>query len=685
MKLGRKAQACALLALICMQAVVASPIPQNFLKGIDCKGICKRQATAAVLGKADISCPDGYTLEQDKLGLPHCVRRINMDCPKGTFLNEASGTCCPPEDLCFPSLAGVCPHGTIVRTNCSSSVRIGKNGLPTPQGQTVSVVTANQVNDMAVSKMLMDQALKKPESGAKQPEVKAAAAKHAVPKAAPAHAASAHAAPAHDVKEPADAATHGRKLKLLETLANPAVTVNAERFQPLIVLPKPPVSFNVPDYAEVTIPEPVRFPRPQGPLVILPKPPLEFIPPNIDITVPDVHIPQRDFIVPVLPVPPVSFFEPKLDLDVGGLNLQRKIAVIDASRLGSRTAFEVNVPPIRIPVPDPVQVEVIPPGQTIVDLTPFGSEDNTVVQLPDWKINLPDPVEVIPEPGKVHVVNFGAAQTGPVYEFALGGLPQRNKIDITLPKVNFTGVTLPGNRNKDLVIVNVKEPDMPPNHRIKVTVDESRAGLNNFPLPVKVNGLIPNTTNVNLVSLPPIAIPDLGTIVTVDARHNSTAPRIDLQMPDLEVVRVQLPDPPKLGRDVKIVMPGIDLNRYVPAGIFPGDDGGLNLTTTVIDAKLPSFNVIPALNKPLIKPGGFAIGTKGNGAGKGAWGVQVSVEDQMTGGSPLSPIQIGGPLPPDSAIGIVRDAIVAALDPTSGQYCNNRCCPACKPDRKSVV
>lgn len=277
-------------------------------------------------------------------------------------------------------------------------------------------------------------------------------------------------------------------------------------------------------------------------------------------------------------------------MDAGGLNIQRKIAVIDASRLGPRTAFEVNIPPIKVPIPDPVQVrrrgaralarprlafggggprgggrggragrpfavcrraaagqqpapgrartvparrprshthpaarrpapsppqppqvEVIPPGQTIVDLTPFGSEDNTVVALPDWKIKIPDPVHVIPEPGKVHVsapwaggalafagarraargpfqqppaaalqacapaphpsplprsysrrpapfsppplpppppqvVNLAAAQQGPVYEFKLPGLPQRNHIDINLPKVNFTGVTLPGER-----------------------------------------------------------------------------------------------------------------------------------------------------------------------------------------------------------------------------------------------
>jgi hypothetical protein len=61
-------------------------------------GASKGQTAGAVLGgKANLSCPAGYTLEQDKLGLPHCAKRTALDCPKGTFLNEASGTCCPPE------------------------------------------------------------------------------------------------------------------------------------------------------------------------------------------------------------------------------------------------------------------------------------------------------------------------------------------------------------------------------------------------------------------------------------------------------------------------------------------------------------------------------------------------------------------------------------------------------------
>jgi hypothetical protein len=116
----------------------------------------------------------------------------------------------------------------------------------------------------------------------------------------------------------------------------------------------------------------------------------------------------------------------------------------------------------------------------------------------------------------------------------------------------------------------------------------------------------------------------------------------------------------------------------VPAGILPGDDGGLNLTTTIVDAKLPSFNVIPALNKPFIKPGNFSLSTKGNGAGKGQWGVNVAVHDELYGSAPVSPIQLGGPLPSDSLFAVLRDAAVAQLDAESGEYCNNACCPACK-------
>jgi hypothetical protein len=60
-------------------------------------GVCKRQSTPAALGKAKLSCPDGYTLQQDKLGLNQCVKQTPQDCPKGTTLNEETGKCCPPE------------------------------------------------------------------------------------------------------------------------------------------------------------------------------------------------------------------------------------------------------------------------------------------------------------------------------------------------------------------------------------------------------------------------------------------------------------------------------------------------------------------------------------------------------------------------------------------------------------
>jgi hypothetical protein len=165
------------------------------------------------------------------------------------------------------------------------------------------------------------------------------------------------------------------------------------------------------------------------------------------VKAPDVQIPTRDIVVPILPVPPVTFLPPaSLRTNAGGLNIARKYAVIDASRLGPRTSFEVNLPS-PLDVGDfypPVQVEVKPPGQTVIDLSSFGPRDSTVVTLPNWNITLPDPVKVIPEPGHVRVVNLAGAQTGPVYEFNIPNLPERNKININLPKVNFTGVTLPG-------------------------------------------------------------------------------------------------------------------------------------------------------------------------------------------------------------------------------------------------
>ncbi|KIZ04837.1 hypothetical protein MNEG_3119 [Monoraphidium neglectum] len=665
MKLGRKAQACALLALICAQAAFANPIPQGLLKGLEFKGgASKGQTAGAVLGgKANLSCPAGYTLEQDKLGLPHCAKRTALDCPKGTFLNEASGTCCPPENLCFPSLAGVCPHGTIVKTNCTAKVKIG-NGLPTAKSVTSEIVQANKVNDPTYSTKLQASLAKKPESGAK---------------------------PADEEVEAEALSGHGRKLasiggSILTTLANPAVTVNAERFQPIVVLPKPILSFGVPASAAGGFPQdPVKFTRPRPPIVVLPRPPLEFIPPNINVKAPDVQIPTRDIVVPILPVPPVTFIPPaSLSTNAGGLNIARKYAVIDASRLGPRTSFEVNLPS-PLDVGDfypPVQVEVKPPGQTVIDLSSFGPRDSTVVTLPNWNITLPDPVKVIPEPGHVRVVNLAGAQTGPVYEFNIPNLPERNKININLPKVNFTGVTLPGSRDKDLVIVNLKNPDMPPRHMIKVTVDASKAGIANLPLPYKLKASGPNTTNINAVTLPPINFPDrIGNIVTIDARHNTTGPKLEVKgLPDIQVVSVTLPNPPKFGRDVNLTLPNIDLQHFVPAGIKPGDDGGLNLTTTVIEAKLPSFNVIPALNKPFIKPGNFSISTKGDGAGKGAWGLSVSVEDVMFGKpTPVAPIKIGGPIKSDSALGIIRDAVVSYIDNESGQFCHNTCCPACKP------
>ena len=57
--------------------------------------MCKPAVTAAVVGEASRSCPDGFTLEQDKLGLYQCVKRTLKPCPLGTELKD--GSCCPPD------------------------------------------------------------------------------------------------------------------------------------------------------------------------------------------------------------------------------------------------------------------------------------------------------------------------------------------------------------------------------------------------------------------------------------------------------------------------------------------------------------------------------------------------------------------------------------------------------------
>jgi hypothetical protein len=300
-------------------------------------------------------------------------------------------------------------------------------------------------------------------------------------------------------------------------------------------------------------------------------------------------------------------------------------------------------------------------------------------------------------------------------------------------------------------VVNVAPPDLPPSHQIQVNIDASDTNLWKAPHPVTVtargNGTQASDTKVSLVELPPIKIPSIPPIVTVDFRNDKNYAdmvnkAVDAKLakfgknftqPDLQVVQVSLPRVPALGRDVTVKMPTIDLGRFMPS---KGNDtgelktkvggavalllvwapgprpdsfearrlGGRNagnqrapalLTHTtplpappfpapqvsIIDATLPSLNRIEALNKPLIKPGNFSITHAPKGKGNFApWSLKVSVEDKLTGGSKVTPLKIGEPLPKDSLVNVLREAAASSLPSSvSGQYCHYKCCPACKP------
>ncbi len=238
-------------------------------------------------------------------------------------------------------------------------------------------------------------------------------------------------------------------------------------------------------------------------------------------------------------------------------------------------------------------------------------------------------------------------------------------------------------------------PDQPPSHQVKVTVDLSNTTFLGEPRAVKITPKGDDTyTRVNIVTLPPIATQRIPPIVTIDHRTNhSLADVIKLRenftQPDLQVVKYTLPTIPKLGRDVTINMPTINVDRYNP--IHVDGTGELRTKVTVINGTLPSLNRIEALNKPLFKPGNFTLATKGT-SGKGAWGVQVRVEDVMSGGKgEAKPINLGDAMHPDkdSVVNIMKDAIASVTPGTAKwneekQFCQYKCCPACKPQPEKV-
>ncbi|GBF93683.1 hypothetical protein Rsub_06786 [Raphidocelis subcapitata] len=654
----RSAKASILLVLVCAQVAFANPISGLFVKSIDCNGMCKAGAQDAVFGRASISCPEGFTLEKDQLGVSHCVRRTPQDCPSGTSPGK-DGTCCPPDSMCLPTKAGICLQGFIPVANCTPyDVQFPKFGPVGP-------IADSAPKAPAPSKPLIS-----------WPNGKPNATKPASP-------------------PPSFKLTPGRKLmSLVHDLLTPAVEVNAEHITPLVVLPKPLVSFNVPVFnTGVTWP---KIPHHEPPLVILPQPALSFIEPKINVQLPQFQIPKHDIIVPVLPAPKLSFIPPDLNTAHGGLNIKHKVAVIDATRLGPKKTYDINIPPVNIPDPTPIKIDYIPPKRTVVDLSAYGPRDATVVKLPNINVNLSHPIKVIHNDPKIRVVDFGKLQKGPIYEVKLPDLPIKNKIRIDLPKVNVPTVVLPGHAEKEVVVVNVQPPDLPPSHQITVKINASDTNFWKAPHPITItprgNGTS-GDTKVSLVELPPIKVPSIPPLLTIDFRNNNSYAdavnkAVDAKLakfgknftqPDLQVVQVKLPRVPALGRNINITMPTIDLGRYMPSK--GNDTGELKLKVSVVNATLPSLNRIEALNKPFITPGNFTVthGPKGKG-GYAPWSFSVSVEDKLRGGSKVTPLKVGEPLPKDSLINVLREAAVSSLPGSvSGQYCHYKCCPACKP------
>ena len=725
-------------------------------------GFCKPGTTDAKYGSASLRCPDGFTMEKDKIGLTHCVRRTKQPCPSGTQLGP-DGQCCPAEGSCFSTVAGLCPHGYFARSNCSA-VSLPKFG----KGATATAAAAAQ-----------------------------APAAEEAPAAAPAAAAAAQG-PAEEavVEAPEDdeafvggdlesaavatgAAPSGGSRKLLAGglfgHMMPDVVVNTEKITPLVVLPKPLISMNVPDF--VTEHTPPRLTKQQKPLVILPQPALSFIEPQITVNYPKPQIPKKDMVIPILPTPKVSFFTPEFKTTHGGLNIKHKTLVVDATRLGPKKTYDINIPPVKLPNPHPVTVEVKSGPRTVIDLSQFGPKDATVVKLPNININVSHPVKVIKDEPQVRFVDLGRLQKGPVYEFTLPNLPPKNTLTVNLPKVNMSTIVLPGelaalsfpllslaclsclpcllaclladcllaacllelpaccsrprvcrllsclhphpctrtdaqradllpvpltpkqppppkkpttgHKEKEVVAVNVLPPDAPPTHQIKITIDKTNATLMNLPKPLKITPKGDVTdTRVQVVELPPINVKALPPILTIDMRKNKTfSDKISLKAnytdKDLEVVKYYLPTLPKMGRDVNLTLPRVNLDRYLPAKGPAEDDGKLKTTVTVINATLPSLNHVEALNKPLIKPGQFALGFKKAGKGLSPFGIKVTVEDVLTGGKgKATPLDIGKPLPDDSIVNVLKDAVKSGFD--SKQYCKFSCCPVCKPQPETI-
>jgi hypothetical protein len=74
-------------------------------------------------------------------------------------------------------------------------------------------------------------------------------------------------------------------------------------------------------------------------------------------------------------------------------------------------------------------------------------------------------------------------------------------------------------------VFNVGGPKLAPTHEITLKIDASQAGLGKLPLLAKISGP-QNNTNINIVTLPPVTVPALPPLLTLDLRKNATPPRV---------------------------------------------------------------------------------------------------------------------------------------------------------------
>ncbi len=240
------------------------------------------------------------------------------------------------------------------------------------------------------------------------------------------------------------------------------------------------------------------------------------------------------------------------------------------------------------------------------------------------------------------------------------------------------------------MVLNLQPPDRPPTHQMHITVNASQSNLIR-PQTVRYTpgaggkGGNETTTRVSIVEMAPIEH-NISSWVTIDRRGKKERPSLLARVasglpprPDLEVIRADLPGIPKLGRDINISLPSIPYEKLMPRGLPEEQAGELRTKVTIINATLPSFNRIEALNQPFYTPKNFTVGKRVGE--KDGWGYRVTVEDRLTGGRGNATALFGAAAKPDAVgtvvKGLVMDSVVDAWN-GAGRYCPVKCCPSCK-------